>query len=167
MFKVKKKTTKTRCEICSELTIKTAKRRYFRLSGVLIVNFEHILHLVLVFSVLILNRKCRLASVVFTSIFAEAVTQRCFSRKVFYEYLISLQQNIIHAKVWLQLYWNRTSAWISLCKYAAYQQQNAFFRGHIEGAASVHRSKDRGSKCRGKKYIKTFWNTFRYYKHLV
>ena len=30
--------------------------------------------------------------------YTEAVTQRCFSRKVFYEYLDSLQENI-HAKV--------------------------------------------------------------------
>ena len=30
--------------------------------------------------------------------YTEAVTQRCFSRKVFYEYLESLQENI-HAKV--------------------------------------------------------------------
>ena len=57
MFKNKKKTTRTRCEICSGLTIKTAKRRYFRRSGVLIVNFEHILHLVLVLLVLTLSRQ--------------------------------------------------------------------------------------------------------------
>ena len=41
--------TRTRCEICSKLTIKTPERRQWRRSGVFIVNFEHISHLVLVF----------------------------------------------------------------------------------------------------------------------
>ena len=43
---------RTRCEICSKLTIKTSERRYWRLSGVSTVNFEHISHLVLVFLLL-------------------------------------------------------------------------------------------------------------------
>ena len=43
MFKVNNRNTRTRCEICSELT-------YF-----FIVNFEHISHLVLVFLLLTLN----------------------------------------------------------------------------------------------------------------
>ena len=38
------------------LTIKTPKQRHFRRSGVIIVNFEHILHLVLVFLLLTLSR---------------------------------------------------------------------------------------------------------------
>ena len=36
-------TIETRCEICSELTIKTPVRRHLRRSGDYIVNFEHIL----------------------------------------------------------------------------------------------------------------------------
>ena len=62
MVKVNNRNTKTRCEICSKLTIKISERRYWRRSGVFIVNFgrrssifivkfEHILHLVLVFSI--------------------------------------------------------------------------------------------------------------------
>ena len=47
--------TRTRCEICSKLTVKTAERCQWRRSGVFIVNFEHISHLVLVFLLLILN----------------------------------------------------------------------------------------------------------------
>ena len=54
--------TRTRCEICSKLTVKTAERCQktaercqWRRSGVSIVNFEHISHLVLVFLLLILN----------------------------------------------------------------------------------------------------------------
>ena len=43
MFKVGNRNTRTRCEICSKLTIKTPERRR---SGVFIVNFEHISHLV-------------------------------------------------------------------------------------------------------------------------
>ena len=53
LLKVNNKSTKTRCEICSKLTIKTPERR--RRSGVFIVNFEHISHLVLVFLFLTLN----------------------------------------------------------------------------------------------------------------
>ena len=44
--------TRTRCQICSNLTIKTPERRQWRCSGVFIVNFEHISHLVLVFQLL-------------------------------------------------------------------------------------------------------------------
>ena len=51
MFKVNNRNTRTRCEICSKLTIKTPRR-----SGVFIVNFEHISHLVLVFLLLTLSK---------------------------------------------------------------------------------------------------------------
>ena len=40
---------------CSKLTIKTPERCKWRCSGVFIVNFEHILHLVLLFILLTLN----------------------------------------------------------------------------------------------------------------
>ena len=56
LFKVNNRSTKTRCEICSKLTIKTPERRDWRRSGVFIVNFEHISHLVLDFLLLTLNR---------------------------------------------------------------------------------------------------------------
>ena len=42
---------------CSKLTIKIPERRYWRRSGIYIVNFEHISHLVLVFLLLTLSRK--------------------------------------------------------------------------------------------------------------
>ena len=48
MFKVNNRNTRTRCEICSLLTIKTPERQQYRPSGVFIVNFEHISCLVLV-----------------------------------------------------------------------------------------------------------------------
>ena len=51
MFKVNNGNTRTRCKICSKLTIKTQQRRQWRRSGVFIVNFEHISDLVLVFSI--------------------------------------------------------------------------------------------------------------------
>ena len=84
MFKVKKKRTRSRSEICSKLTIKTPKRHQFCCSGVFIVNFEIILHLALIFLWQLWTSECRLASVIFTSIYTETVTQRTFSRKVFY-----------------------------------------------------------------------------------
>ena len=42
-------------EICSKLTIKMPERRHWRRSGIFIVNFEHISHLLLVFLLLTLN----------------------------------------------------------------------------------------------------------------
>ena len=56
MFKVNNRNTRTRCEICSELTVKTPERRFWRRSGVFIVNFEHNSLLVLVFLLLTLSR---------------------------------------------------------------------------------------------------------------
>ena len=49
------KNTRTRCEICSKLTITTPARRQWRLTVVVIVNFEHISHLVLVFLLFTFN----------------------------------------------------------------------------------------------------------------
>ena len=40
MFKVNNRNTRTRCEICSKLTIKTPERRHWHHSVVFIVNFE-------------------------------------------------------------------------------------------------------------------------------
>ena len=51
LFKVNNINTRTKCEISSKLTTNTRRR-----SGVFVVNFEHILHLVLVFLLLTLNR---------------------------------------------------------------------------------------------------------------
>ena len=57
LFKVNNRNSRTRCEICSKLTIKTPERRQWHLSGVVIVNFEHISHLLLVFLLLTLSRQ--------------------------------------------------------------------------------------------------------------
>ena len=48
ILKVNSRNTRKRCEICSKLTIKTP--------DVFIVNFEHIVHLVLVFLLLNLSK---------------------------------------------------------------------------------------------------------------
>ena len=55
MFKVNNRSTRAKCEVCSELTIKTSERRHWRRSGVFIVNFEDISHLVLVLKLLTLT----------------------------------------------------------------------------------------------------------------
>ena len=47
--------TRTRCEICSKLPIKTAEQRHRRRSGAFIVNLKHILLLALVFLLLTFN----------------------------------------------------------------------------------------------------------------
>ena len=55
LFKVNGRNTRPISEICSKLTIETPDQRYWCHSGVFIVNFEHILHFVLVFLLLALN----------------------------------------------------------------------------------------------------------------
>ena len=55
LLKVNNRNTRTRCEICSKLTIKTPERRQWHLSGVFVVEFEHISHFVPVFLLLTLN----------------------------------------------------------------------------------------------------------------
>ena len=52
LIKVSNKNTRTRCEICSKLTIKIAERHHWRRCAVFMVNFEHISHLALVFLLL-------------------------------------------------------------------------------------------------------------------
>ena len=55
--KVNNRNTRERCEICSKLKTKTPERRQWRRSCVFILNFEHILHLFLVFLLLTLNKQ--------------------------------------------------------------------------------------------------------------
>ena len=52
LLKINNKSTGTRCEICSKLTNAPERQRR---SGVFIVNFRHISHIVLVFLLLTLN----------------------------------------------------------------------------------------------------------------
>ena len=59
LLKVNNRNTRTRCEICSKLTIKTPERRQQRRSGVFILNFEHISHFVLVSLLLTLKMQCK------------------------------------------------------------------------------------------------------------
>ena len=56
MFNFKNRNTRARCEIWSKLTRKTPERRHWGRAGAFIVNFEHILQLVLVFLFLTLSR---------------------------------------------------------------------------------------------------------------
>ena len=55
MLKDNDRNTRTRCDICQKLTIKTPKRRQWHRFGVFIVNFEHISDLVLLFLLLTLS----------------------------------------------------------------------------------------------------------------
>ena len=56
LLKVNNRNIKKRYEICSLLTVKTPQRCQWHLSGILIVNFENISHLFLVFILLTLNK---------------------------------------------------------------------------------------------------------------
>ena len=49
LFGVNNRNTRTTCEICWKLAIKTPERRHWRRSDVFNVNFQHISHIVLVF----------------------------------------------------------------------------------------------------------------------
>ena len=60
LFKVNNKNTRKRCEIRSRLTIKTLERHQWRRSEFFIFNFEHISHLLLVFSCWLWTVKCLL-----------------------------------------------------------------------------------------------------------
>ena len=55
IIEVNNRNTRTRCEICSKLTIKKLGREWRR-SGVFTVNFEYISYLVLLFLLLTLSR---------------------------------------------------------------------------------------------------------------
>ena len=76
IFKVNNRNTRTRCEICSKLTIKTPERRQWRRSVVFIVNFEHIYHLVLVFLLLTLSRS--MSAGLFPSLFSRYILVTVF-----------------------------------------------------------------------------------------
>ena len=49
MFQVNNRNIRTRCEICSKLTIKTPERPQWRRSSVFIVNFEQVLTGIFIF----------------------------------------------------------------------------------------------------------------------
>ena len=57
LFHVNNRNTRTMCEICSKLIIKTPEQRHWRRFGVFIVNFEQILRIVLVFLLLTRNKE--------------------------------------------------------------------------------------------------------------
>ena len=56
LLRVNKKNTRKRSEICLKLIIKTREPRFWRCSGVFIVNFGYISHVFQVFLLLILNK---------------------------------------------------------------------------------------------------------------
>ena len=81
LFKVNNRNTRSNCEICSKLTVKTTKQRHWRRSGVFIVNFEHISHLVLVFLLLTFNRKLSAVKELVQHICSSFLAVSCFSKK--------------------------------------------------------------------------------------
>ena len=56
LLKVNDKNSRTRCKICSKLTIKTPEWHHWRRSDMFIVNFKHISHHTLVFLLLTLSK---------------------------------------------------------------------------------------------------------------
>ena len=66
LFTFNNRNTRTRCEICSKLTLKTSVQRHWYRSGVFILNFEHISYLALVFLLITLSRQMPAGKVVRT-----------------------------------------------------------------------------------------------------
>ena len=56
MFKVNNRNTRKTSEVLFKVNNKTPEQRQLRCSGVFIVNFEHNLHLFLIFLLLTLNK---------------------------------------------------------------------------------------------------------------
>ena len=65
LFEISNRNSRTRCEICSQLRIKTPEQRHWHHSGVFIVSIEHISYHVLVFLLLTLNMQIRLSGLFF------------------------------------------------------------------------------------------------------
>ena len=72
--------TKTKCEICSNLTTKILEWRQWRRSDVFIVNFEHFSHIVLVFLLLNLS----------TLMPAGYLTLRWSNQPIFFSHILNL-----------------------------------------------------------------------------
>ena len=83
LFKMNNRNTKKRCEICSTLTMKTPERRHWPRSGVFIVNFEHILHLFLMFLLLIWTSKCLLGIVDFEKTYSVQHSAQHFIKRFY------------------------------------------------------------------------------------
>ena len=56
LLRVNNRNTRTRCEISLKLTVKTPERRHWGHSGVCIVNFQQVSHIVLMFLMLTLSK---------------------------------------------------------------------------------------------------------------
>ena len=78
---VSNKNSRTMCEICPKLTIKTPERHQWHGLGVFIFNFEYISHLVLVFLLLTLNTQLPVGLSCFhCKVFCEDIV-RCSEKK--------------------------------------------------------------------------------------
>ena len=88
LLKVNNRNTRLRCEICSEFTIKIPERYQWHRSGIFIVNFEHISHLVLfhtLFQFLLSN--LHICSYKFKLIHFRNKNSGCSVKKMFLKFL--------------------------------------------------------------------------------
>ena len=94
MFKVKNGNTRTRCELCLKLTIKTPEGRCWLRSGVFIVNFKHISYLILVFLLFTLRFSCEKApSQMSDRVLSMPIHPPCFFRKKVFKNLTGLKRS--------------------------------------------------------------------------
>ena len=87
LFKVNNREARKKCEICSEVTIKTPEWRHWCHSGVFIVNFEHISYLFLVFLLLTWNKQILagfLPSIIFSISSVTIIWNACLHHPLFF-----------------------------------------------------------------------------------
>ena len=79
LFKFNNKSTRTTYEICLKLTTKTPYRHQWYRSRVLVVNFEQILRIVLLFQLLTSNKKMLAGSIISES--EAGLFHQCFKNR--------------------------------------------------------------------------------------
>ena len=81
LFKINNGNTRTMCEIYSELTIKTTKQREWFHSGVFIISFDQISHIICIVDLEQLNTNCVCSGLPLTFNFSFKGFQACLSRE--------------------------------------------------------------------------------------
>ena len=96
IFKVNNGNTRT-CKLCSKLKIKTPEQRQWRRSGVFIVNLNQMLHDVLVFPLLNLNKQMPVPSEIYHHVH-RTLFNKIYSKSYFQEFWSDFKVTIFPTK---------------------------------------------------------------------
>ena len=111
MLKVNNRNTRKKCDLFPKLTKKTLERHHWRRSGVFFVNFEHILHLSLMFLFLMFANSAWISK---TGLFLQRLSIKKFWKSYYslssYYYSYQSANRIVphfvwHFIVWLRIPW--------------------------------------------------------------